>query len=631
MDKLEKRKKFKRERYELVVVGGGMAGVCTAIAAARHGVRTALIHARPVLGGNASSEIRMHICGADENGHKPDLTEGGILHEILLKNKSRNPYFSYAVWDAVLYETVKAEPNVTLYMNTVTLDCRTENDVIRSVECFCQTTEYHLEIEGDYFADCTGNGTLGFFAGAEYREGSEARAEFDEPHAPDVANGDRMGNTILFKAVKRDAPVVFEPPSFAKKLTEEQLRFRMHSEFHTVDASSASDPEAFVRASTGSTTAVDYGYWWIELMGEGEDFVGQYEAVKDELIAYVWGMWDHIKNGGEHGAAYYDLEWVGALPGMRESRRLIGDYILNERDIFENRVFDDAVAYGGWPVDVHCPHGLLDFDRLPSEVYSFSGAYTIPWRCYYSKSFKNLTMAGRDISVTRLGLGSTRIMGTCSVGGQAVGTAIALCKKYGCSPRELAPHIHELRQLLLEDDGYIPGAVNEDERDIARTSAIEASSWREGFEPKNVVNGVSRPDAGGKNMWRSCGIGAGGEWLRLKLTEAAVVERVQLTFDSCFGRAIRITLSDKRRAQQRAGVPEELVKTFSVELLLNGEIVASKRISENILRMCRVDMPKTLCDTVRLRFEATHGCEDIRVFEVRIRAENRNLSTEGEI
>lgn len=614
-----KREKIRQENYEFVVVGGGLAGVCAAVAAARHGVKTVLIHARPVLGGNASSEIRMHICGADENGHKANLTEGGILHEILLKNKSCNPYFSYSVWDAVLYETVKAEKNLTVHFNTVMTDCEVSNDKITSITCFQETTEYKIIVSGVYFADCTGNGTLGYFAGAEYREGSEAKSEFNELHAPEVANTDRMGNTILFKALDRGEPVKFTPPPFAKKLTEEQLKFRTHSKFHSIDVSSAAEPEAFKRASTGSTTAVDYGYWWIELTGEGEDFVGQYEKVKDDVYAYAWGMWDHIKNGGEHGADNYDLEWIGALPGMRESRRLVGDYLLNENDIFGNRIFPDAVAYGGWPVDVHCPNGLLDFHKLPSEVYAFKGAYTIPWRSYYSKNIKNLTMSGRNISTTRLGLGSTRIMGTCAVGGQAVGTAIFLCKKYRCLPNELTPYIQELQQLLLEEDGYIPGVVNTDENDLARFSKVQASSYQGGFEPENIVNGVSRAEENSTNAWRSKGISANGEWLTFSFDCEREVSRVQLTFDSGFGKQLKITLSDNRRKQQSRYLPEELVKDFTVLLIRKGEVVAQKEIKDNVQRLCRVEFEKTLCDSAKVVFNATRGCKEIRVFEVRIK------------
>ena len=612
------REKIKREKYEFAVIGGGMSGLCAALAAARHGVKTVLVHNRPVLGGNASSEIRMHICGADENGHKPHLTEGGILHEILLKNKSRNDHFSYALWDMTLYEAVKAEPNLKVYFNTQMTDCTVENDRIISVSCFQSTTEYRLEISADIFADCTGNATLGYFAGAEFREGSEAFSEFCEKHAPKERNSDRMGNTVLFKAIKKDAPVSYEPPFFAKKLTDENLKYRLHSKYHTVDASSASDPEAFTRASTGSNTSVDYGYWWIELMGEGEDFVGQYEDIKDDLLSYVYGMWDHIKNGGEHGAANYELEWVGMLPGMRESRRLVGDYLLTENDIFENRIFEDGVAYGGWPVDIHCANGLLDFDKLPSEVYAFKGAYAIPWRCYYSKNIKNLVMAGRNISTTRLALGSTRIMGTCSVGGQAVGTAVSLMKKYNCLPRDISEHIKELQQIILKDDGFIPGVANEDETDIAKSSLVTASSFENGFNPENVINGISRPTETLENAWHSLGMSEEGEWLNFKLKEKKCVNRVQLTFDSGFKYPIKITLSDNRRKMQRIGVPPELVKDFTVELFLCGKRVASKSAYENVLRMRRVEFEPCLCDEVKISFHQTNGSKEVRVYEVRI-------------
>lgn len=611
--------KIRKESYQFVVVGGGLSGLCAAVAAARHGVKTVLVHARPVLGGNASSEIRMHICGADDNGHKPFLTEGGILHEILLKNKSKNPYFSYAIWDAVLYETVKAEKNLTVHFNTVMTDCIMKGNTIASIECYQETTEYKILIEGKYFADCTGNGTLGYLSGADYREGSEAKSEFNEPHAPIKANKERMGNTLLFKAIDRGEIVKFTPPPFAKKLTEEQLKFRTHSKFHNVDVSSASDTAAFKRATTGSTTAVDYGYWWIELMGNKGDFISQYESIKDDLYAYVWGMWDHIKNGGEHGAQNFDLEWVGAIPGMRESRRLVGDYLLNENDILDNRNFPDAVAYGGWPIDIHCPNGLKDFDRLPSDIYAFEGTYTIPWRSYYSRNIKNLTMAGRNISTTRLALASTRIMGTCAIGGQAVGTAISICEKYNCLPCELQPHIEELQQLLLEDDGYIPGVVNTYKNDLANETNIEVSSYQAGFDPKNVVNGISRAEENVVNAWRSNGICEKGEWLNLHFNEKRAISRVQLTFDSGFGKAIKITLSDNRRKQQSKYLPDELVKDFSVLLIKNGETVAEKIVTDNTQRLCRVEFAKTVCDSVKIIFKNTHGCNDIRVFEVRIK------------
>lgn len=166
---------------------------------------------------------------------------------------------------------------------------------------------------------------------------------------------------------------------------------------------------------------MDYGYWWIELPGKTEDIIDEYEEIRDELVSCIYGVWDHLKNGGDHGAENYDLEWVGMLPGVRESRRLVGDYILNENDVLSNRVFEDAVAYGGWAMDIHTPGGLYDFDELPSRVVSFDGAYTIPYRSYCSRNIPNMMMAGRNISATKMAMGSTRVMGTCAIGGQASG------------------------------------------------------------------------------------------------------------------------------------------------------------------------------------------------------------------
>ena len=226
---LKRNVKTKEAFFDFVVVGGGLSGICAAIAAARHGVKTALVHSRHVLGGNASSEIRMHICGASENMAKPDLEEGGILYELMLENKSINNYFNFSLWDMVLYSKVKKEENLTLFLNTSMEDCECENGKISKIFAYQQTTETRWIINGKIFADCTGNGTLGYLSGAEYRIGSEAKSEFDEPHAPMEKNNERMGNTLLFKAVDRGQSINFKRPDFAKTFTEEQLKYRSHS------------------------------------------------------------------------------------------------------------------------------------------------------------------------------------------------------------------------------------------------------------------------------------------------------------------------------------------------------------------------------------------------------------------
>ena len=615
---MSEKKKVKNAEYDVVVIGGGMSGICAALAAARHGARTALVHDRHVLGGNASSEIRMHICGASENLAKPDLEESGILHEIMLDNKSRNDYYNFSIWDMVLFSTVKRQKNLTVYLSTAMESCEMgEGSTIRSIDAYQLTTETHWKISGKVFIDCTGNATLGYYAEAEFRTGSEGRDEFGEPDAPGQPNKERMGNTLLFKAVDRGHPVAFKKPDFARTFTEEELKYRTHSAVHGAQIKGEVD-KAYVRMTSFSTSSVDYGYWWIELPGETDDIIDEYEQIRDELVSCIYGIWDHLKNGGDHGAENYDLEWVGMLPGSREGRRLIGDYILNENDILSNRQFEDAVAYGGWPMDIHTAKGLYDFDELPSRVISFDGAYTIPYRSYYSKNISNLMMAGRDISASKMAMGSTRVMGTCAVGGQAVGTAAALCIKYDCDPRGVQEHMRELQQMLLKDDAYIPGIWNEDPKDLARRAKVTATSAREGCPPENVINGISRDEDGHRNLWISGKGRTEGEMLTLHLADRQPVSEVHLTFDSNFHYPIKITLSRKRQAQQRIGVPPELIRDYTVTLWQGDKKAAKQTVTENVQRKNIVTFPTTECDRVTVMVHKTNGSNEAHIYEIRV-------------
>lgn len=614
--------RFEKKHYDVIVVGGGMAGLCAAIAAARQGVHTALIQARPVLGGNASSEIRIHISGADQSLKQPDYAEGGLLYELMLENKKNNEQFSYSVWDMVLFEKAKEEKDLEVFFNTVMYDCETEDDRILSIYCVQETTEMRYQLYAPVFVDATGNGTLGYYAGAEYRKGSEPQSEFGELHAPQKPNNYRMGNSILLKARDMGHPVEFTPPSFAKKLTEEQLAKRIHcvQMRDTINCDDSPNPEEYKRTSMTSSACVDYGYWWLELCGDGEDIITEYETIRDDLIAYAYGIWDHIKNNKEgiheHHAENYALEWVGALPGVRESRRLVGDYLLSETDILEHKIFEDAICYGGWCVDLHAPHGLLDFNLLPSDCNFYDGVYTIPYRSYYSKNIKNLYMAGRDISTTRLGLASTRIIGCCAIGGEAVGIAAALCNKYACDPRELAPHVKELQQLILKEDGFLPGFKNEDEKDLALKAKITASSWERGGEPEKVANGISRKLGEEQNGW----VTKPGECLIMKLDETKEIREIRLTFESNFAYPIRVTMAPLRQAQQRNGVPEELIKDVKIELYREGKKTGEAFVKDNYQRLCSVGIGDVPADEIRVIPESTNGAEQAVIHEIRVYA-----------
>ncbi len=612
------KERFEEKNYDLVVVGGGMSGLCAAIEAARNGVKVALIHARPVLGGNASSEIRVHISGADDGLEKAEYAESGLLYELMLENKSRNDTFSYSIWDMILFEATLKEENLSVFLNTVMYDCETTGNKITSILCIQETTEMRLKFNAPIFVDATGNGTLGYYAGAEFRQGSESKAQTGEEDAPDEPNNERMGNTIMFRARDMGHPVKFIPPYFAKKYTEHDLRYRMHSATHKVDFSSAKDPERNERCGGVSARGSDYGYFWIELMGDKEDIITDYENIRNELVASLYGVWDHIKNGGDHGADNLALDWVGMLPGSRESRRFMGDYILNETDILENKIFDDAVAYGGWSVDLHVANGLLDTDKMPSgDCRFFDGVYTIPYRCYYSKNINNLFLAGRDISATKLGFCSTRILGCCAIGGQAVGAAAALCKKYDCNPRELMPHISELQQIILKNDGFLPGYKNEDAADIARKATFTASSYKVGCEPQKVVDGISRRLGNDTHGWVSDGISENGETLTMEFENKVEISELRYTFDSNFNYPIRVTMSPNRQKQQRIGVPEELVKDYDIILKNGDEIVRKIEVIDNHQRHNIHRFDATVCDKVEMHIKSTNGSKDITVFEVR--------------
>ena len=607
---------YVEKSYDVVVVGGGLSGMCAAIAAARHGANTCIIQNRSVYGGNASSEVRMHIVGASSHAAKSDLAETGILLEMLMENKHRNPYASFPVFDSILWEFIHFQENLTPYLNTNMDDAVVEDGKITAVICHQNTTETEFKIFGKIFVDATGHGTLGTMAGCESRWGSEGKDAHGEPNAPDMANDDTQGNTIMFSAIDRGEPVKFIKPKWAYTFTEDNLKYRGHGN----SVGSHADGGELVEFEEGSGRLpaffnVDSGYWWIEVGGDWDDIIRQGEELRDELVKCVYGVWDHLKNQGDHGIDTLDLDWVGMVPGYRESRRLVGDYLLTEMDVRENRIFDDAVAYGGWQMDQHVRRGIWDFDKVPSRILNFSGCYTIPYRCFYSNQVSNLMMAGRDISTTKMAFGSTRVMGTCAIGGQAVGTAAAIAIAKDCTPAEVGNHIDELQQALLKDDCYIPGFANHDPADLCRGAKVTATSFKEGCEPENVINGVARRVGKNENAWESADLQ--NAVLTLALAEAAEVKQIRITFAPNLTKEIMPSMTRNVRARQVKGMPHELVKDYKVEALLGGEVVWSKDVAENYQRLNIHELDAVKCDTIRITALSTHGIDSARIYEVR--------------
>nr|WP_168123140.1 FAD-dependent oxidoreductase [Paenibacillus sp. HB172176] len=442
---------------DITVIGGGLAGICAAVAAARLGSKVALIQNRPVLGGNSSSEVRVWVCGATGHGIHRYARETGIMGEMFVENQYRNPEGNPYYWDLVMLETVKAEPNISLYLNTdvheVEAQGTEEQREIHAVIGWMMGSERRIRFESKQFIDCTGDGLVGFLAGAKYRIGREARHEYNEVWAPEVADDITLGSTILFYTKDEGRPVKYVPPSFARDITKTTIPLKR-----------------VIRSGDSGCH-----YWWIEWGGE-HDIVHDNEMVRDELWAAIYGIWDYIKNSGQFDADNMTLEWVGSVPGKREYRRFTGDYVLSQGDILAQEPFEDRVAFGGWSIDLHPPQGMYATESGSKHMH-MDGIYHIPFRSLYSANISNMLMAGRDISATHVAFGTTRVMATCAVIGEAAGTGAALCVKNKVSPRTLVKeYLQELQQTLLRQDASVVGLVNQDPEDLARQAVASATS-----------------------------------------------------------------------------------------------------------------------------------------------------------
>jgi len=580
----------------VLVAGGGMAGVCAAVAAARNGAKVVLVQDRSRLGGNASSEVKMHIVGANSHKSRPGWREGGLLEEFRLDDAVHNPQRCFELWDLLLYDRVVSEPNITLLLESVLCGARARGGRIEEVLVRCDKSEHLYRIRAKLYCDCTGDSRLGLEAGAEMRTGREARREFNESLAPEKADEETLGSSILFTSKLHRQPMPFRAPKWARKVSKEQLRMRKISSW-------------------------EYGYWWLEWGGQ-LDTIRDNERIRFELLAMALGVWDYIKNSGEHPeSAHWALDWVGMMPGKRGSRRMVGDYLLKQQDLMTGD-FEDAVAIGGWPMDDHPPSGLDRPDLPPNTVLRTPEVYNIPLRSLYSRNLSNLFMAGRNISASHAAFTSTRVMGTCSVMGQAVGTAAAMCLRQGLNPRQLCQQkdrLRELQQRLLRDDQSIRGLRNEDPRDVARRARVTASGERGEAKAANIVNGLVR-DIPGKEINHWAGpMGSEGAWIELAWEQAQTIREIQITFDTGFQRELTLTASDSaNRGIIRAPQPET-VRDYTVSCRRpgDGQLVGVAAVSGNHQRLNRHRIQPVEAQAVRIQVSATNGDGCARIFEVR--------------
>lgn len=555
-------------KTDLCIIGGGMAGLCCAIAASRHGIKVTLIHDRPVLGGNASSEIRMWIGGC----HGKDNREGGIIEEIMLENFYQNPSLKYPLWDSVLYQKAIKEENLTLLLNSSCFDCVTESNRILSVKAWQSNAETFHIVEAEYFADCSGDSILSTLSGAQFMYGREAKSDFNETIPPDISDKKTMGMSCLFQIRETNHPTKFTPPEWAYKYpSDNDLPFKDHDR--------------------------NNNFWWIELGGEW-DCIHDTDRCREELLKICYGVWDHMKNYGDHGVENWELEWIGFLPGKRESRRYIGKYIVTQNDVEAEGRFEDIIAYAGWSMDDHFPEGFYYKDGYPTIFHPAPTPWGLPLRCMLSKNIENLCFAGRNISVTHAALSSSRVMATCSILGQALGTAIAQAVNEKQSPDKI--DIIKLQQTLMEDDCFIPWK----ERilpELTKKAKCSADIIRNGT------------DRGEDNLW----IGKEKDFIEYSFDKNTEISAIRLTFDSDLNRNYHNMPCNFPLIQTKFKLPETLIREYKIQgVAENGEI-KEIHITDNHQRFVKINID-WFVKVIRFIPLSTYGSREFRLFAFEI-------------
>ncbi len=414
-------------KADLVVCGGGVAGTCAAITAARLGLKVALVQDRPMLGGANSSEVRVHLGGHINLGPYPRL--GDVVAEIgPAKGGNAQPAARYE--DRRKIDAVTAEKNIELFLNTRVVAVEKDGDAIRSVVGRGVVDGVRTRFTAPLFADCTGDACVGALAGADFRVGREAKSETGEEMAAEKADKMVMGASVQWYT----------------KETKEESRF-------------PAEPWMIAFNEENCEHAVKGDWDWET--GMMRDLVKDFEFVRDYGMLVVYSNWSFLKNGSVRKAEYArrEFDWVAYVAGKRESRRLMGDHILTQQDVFEFRQYPDASFATTWPIDLHypMPKNTKHYDGEPFRsicTHNKHYAYPVPYRCLYSRNVSNLFMAGRNISVTHVGLGTVRVMLTTGMMGEVVGMAARVCKDNSCRPRGVyEKHLDALKSLMKKGAG----------------------------------------------------------------------------------------------------------------------------------------------------------------------------------
>ncbi len=586
---------------DLCVIGGGLSGTFAAIAAARLGAKVVLMQDRPMLGGNASSEIRMWVRGARGRFNM----ESGLVGELRERLHRYNPEMLPSKFDAILWDMVKENENITLLLNTSCLSAETNEGHIASVTGWQLTTYTYITVTADYFADCSGDSILAPLTGAAWRKGREAREEYGETIAQETADDKTMGLSVFLCARETDHPVSFTPPPFAN-VYESDADFSGVKGGHIKELGRGHD------LRNG-----EENLWWIELGGD-MDSLHDAECVRDELLRTVWGVWDHIKNRGDHGMENWELEWVGFLPGKRETGRYIGDYVMHEHDLTSGGHFPDEVAYGGWGMDDHNPAGMKR-GVAATLITPVHEPYGIAYRSLYSVNIDNLFFAGRNISVTHIALSSTRVMATCAVIGQAVGTAAAIAAREGISPREVGAHIDELQQTLLTDGAFLPHIARR-VSPLTRTATLNISD----ADRATLENGIERPrTALGEN-----GIAMQtGDSLTFTFDSVKEVKGLRLRLDPDWDQNSVSHMPFIRDFPQKINTPAyagsaHVAATIARDIAVEIDGAEVLRLTDNFRSVLNIPLTNGTAlrnaETVTVRFLATHGAERFTLFAAEV-------------